>query len=395
MQESSLFDEMARVERRPKREAESLFDYYNSSGRTSVDALRKLLDAWFARLPAEARTAVRARIRSSDDISFHSAFFELYMHELMLSMGYSLDYEPDIPSSSNHPDFRVSRRGTALFFLEATIAAASRDEQAMDKRAAVVYDTLNQLDSPNFFLQVRVTGAPRTPPQGARLRADLKNWLRSLDPEAIARQIQEGGREDLPEYEWRHDGWELSFSPIPKSPESRGKPDVRPIGSRIWAGWVASHEPIRAALTSKAKKYRGLQIPLLIAINVLDESAENIDSVNALCGEEGVSFAVHADLRSSEPRDVRLPNGAWRGPRGPRARDVSGVVIVYHLNPWRIGCESPRLFHHPWARRPLDSVLWPFEQWLPNTATGRYEVLAGKNAADVLGLPTPWPPVDD
>jgi len=42
-----LFDTIERVEGRPKREREPIFDYYNSSARRPIAVLRELLQTWF------------------------------------------------------------------------------------------------------------------------------------------------------------------------------------------------------------------------------------------------------------------------------------------------------------------------------------------------------------
>jgi hypothetical protein len=388
-------DDIARVQHRPKYEAEPLYAYYNTSARPSVTALRGLLEQWFAQYPDEARTDLRERFRSPIDVQHQAAFFELYVHRLVSCMGYGLMPHPDVPDNSSRPDFLVCKCGTPVFYLEITIAASSAPEQGQEKRAAVVYDTLNGVDSPNFFLHVDVRGAPNTPPAGARLREDLHRWLATLDPDELANQLSESGLDGLPTFEWQHDGWILAFSPIPKAPEHRGKAGVRPLGSRVSGGWSRSHESVRKAISSKGKKYTNVDLPLVIAVNVLDDSTDDFDVMNALLGEECITFPVYVDGRPGEPHETRKRNGAWTGPRDPQGRKVSAVVVAYHLNPWRMADESPRLIHHPWARRPVAPELWPLEQWVPDARAGRYDTRRGKAAAELLGLPNPWPPDQD
>ena len=195
-------DDIARVQHRTKHESEPLFAYYNTSARSSVNALRRLLEQWFNPYPEEAKTDLRERFRSPIDVQHQAAFFELYVHRLVSCMGYELKPHPDIPGTSSHPDFLVGKDGTAVLYLEITIAAPSAEEQGQEKRAAVVYDTLNGLDSPNFFLHIRVRGAPKTPPAGARLRDDLYKWLATLNPDELAKQLKEFGLDGLPTLEW-------------------------------------------------------------------------------------------------------------------------------------------------------------------------------------------------
>jgi hypothetical protein len=391
---SRVFDDMARTEARPKRDAEPLFGYYNSSARACIARVRALLESWFDLFPTQGRRDLRARLRSADDLSFQSALFELYLHQLVLGMGYRAELHPEVPGSRNHPDFLVKDDDAPLFYLEGTLAASSRDEQAAANRAAVVYNTLNEMDAPNFFLSVDVHGAPASSPPGARLRHDLEKWLAGLDPDEAGRSYRETGFDALPTFSWSHDGWRLDFQPIPKSLGCRGRPGVRPIGARTWSGWVESHPAIRRAVITKSGKYKNLQLPLVAAVDVRDESADEIDVMNALVGEECWTIIHSRDGTHSEPQEARKPNGAWLGPNGPQHRRVSAVLIAHHLNPWRIG-EPPLLVHHPWAFQPLDPELWPLRQWVPDNAVGRYQTRPGRTPTDLLGLPHPWPPERD
>ena len=45
----------------------------------------------------------------------------------------------------------------------------------------LVYDALNNLESPDFYLGLRVDGASETPPPGAKLRGVLARWLATLE----------------------------------------------------------------------------------------------------------------------------------------------------------------------------------------------------------------------
>lgn len=387
-----LFDDFIRTEDRAKRESEPLFEYYNILAGSGGAALRSLLQGWFDRLPEPARMTLGPRFRNADDISFQSAFFELYLHELARCMGYEVEHEPNIHDTSSHPDFLVKRGGEPKFYLEATLAAPSAKEQANEKRAAVVYNTLDQMTSPNFFLHIRVEGAPTTPPAGARLRADLEEWLATLDPDEVAKAFEDSGLDGLPVREWAHDDWKLTFVPVPRSPEHRGKPGVRPLGSRTWSGWNQSQRGIRKAVVSKAAKYGNPQHPLVIAVNVLDESAHESDVMEALFGDECLRSYVGTDGRPiGEVVSDQKANGAWRGPSGPQHRCVSAVLIAYHLDPWRIA-EPPVLIHHPWAYRPLYPRLWTLGQKVPQFSFRWFE---GRGAGEVLQLPKPWPPEDD
>ena len=175
-----LFDDIVRTEGRPRWEAEPSYIYYNTSARPGIAAIRDLLEEWFDRFPAASQADLCGRFRSPDEAHHEGAFFELYIHELACKMGFELRDHPDIPGSTNHPDFLAVRGNQPLFFLEATIAASSATQVAAEKRQAEVYDCLNRMVSPNFFLLIEVEGAPATPPPAAKLRRDLERWLAAV-----------------------------------------------------------------------------------------------------------------------------------------------------------------------------------------------------------------------
>ena len=74
----------------------------------------------------------------------------------------------------------MSRNGQALFYLEAIAVSNSVGEEAEANRMNQVYDALNNLASPDFYLGLRVEGAPETPPAGRGCAANLPDgWRRS------------------------------------------------------------------------------------------------------------------------------------------------------------------------------------------------------------------------
>lgn len=391
-----LFDDTDRTEQRSKRENESLFGYYNSSARRCVAALRDLLESWFQGYPETAKPDLQARFRSPIAAQHQGAFFELYLHELLSSMGFALTVHPDLENTApTHPDFVLSRDGQEQFYLEATSVLPSEYEVAKERMIAEVYDTLNKMRSPNFFVAIRVQGTPTTAPRGRELRDKLERWLATLNPDELGRKLETEGFDGLPSFEWTHEGLNLSFLPIAKSPGLRGKPGVRPIGSTMpEARMIDSHSPIRNAISTKATKYGELSLPYVVAVNVMDMFAHDIDIMAALFGRECIT-AYRGPNGETIEKLGRQPNGAWLGPRGPQSTRVSAALVATNLSPWAIGSITPVLIHHPWASKPIAPEMWQLTQQVPNTATGHMEERLGSSASDFLALPTPWPVPDD
>jgi hypothetical protein len=84
-----------------------------------------------------------------------------------------VEFHPEIPGVATHPDFLANRNGQDLFYLEAIAVGNSVREVAETNRMNQVYDALNNLASPDVYLNLLMEGAPETPPTSARLRGEI------------------------------------------------------------------------------------------------------------------------------------------------------------------------------------------------------------------------------
>ncbi|MGH9794140.1 MAG: hypothetical protein ACRD5G_05150 [Candidatus Acidiferrales bacterium] len=358
-----------------------------------MEAFRQLANEWFSRYPDEAKADLRQRFRSPIDEQHQASFFELYLHELLYRIGYTLRVHPRVVGERTHPDFLAARGEEDYFYVEVTLAGLpSAKERAQGARIAQVYDCINKLDSPNFFLHIKDRGAPETSPEVGKLRRDLERWLQGLDPDRIAALYDAKQHNDIPKYTWRHEGWEVVFEPIPKSAECRGKSDARPIGMfGAECEWLNTHGELRDAVAKKADKYGKLSLPFIVAVNVLSLHCDGTDIMNGLFGQETFIVTERAGGKLESRPGRREPNGLWWGPRGHRNLTVSGVMVVSNLCPWNMHRTTPELYHNPWALTPIGSGVWELPQCVPNTAEERMVHQGGKAAAKVLNIPSPWP----
>lgn len=302
------------------------------------------------------------------------------------------DFHPPVEGEKTHPDFLALKGERRLFYLEATIVALSDTEAANKARENQVYDTLNRMKSPNFFIGLKVHGAPGTPPPGRRIRNFLERETAALDPDEVTEQFRHGGLRALPSWNWEHKGWRITFFPIPKSASARAKPGVRPIGLQMpELSWHAPHIGIRNSLQDKATKYGQLNLPYVAAINMLDELGVDDDDVsNALFGEEQETVLLR---RSDLMQHIsgRESNGVWYGPKGPQNRGVSAVLIAVNLYPWSMTKVTPILWHNPWANHTMPRYVWPLPQTAPDFENNRLVRLGGKRGWELLGLYPGWP----
>lgn len=388
-----LFDEIVRTEVRFRLENEGAFDYMNASARRGIVAVRGLLEAWFAEFPEEFANDLRSRFRSSTAVDHQGAFWELYLHTLLRRMGYEVRVHPAMLTGvSAHPDFQASGAANRTFYLEATQATAPRTDVAAARRIDALYDALNRMYSPNFFLEVQLRGHTEMNIPVARLRERLERWLSTLDVSEIEENYRAATYDALPQFTWTFDDLQLTFTPMPKSLETRGREGVRPIAAQMPEGFriINVHEDIRAAVEGKAEKYGNPTYPVVIAVNVDEDFCELYDVANALFGDEYTAEQRAVDGSWQQSRR-RLNNGALYGRHGARNRTVSAVVVTRRMTPTTLRSQDLHVVHNPYAAVPLPSEWLPLPQFVQDMDKGQLELRAGTCAADILGVPAQWP----
>jgi hypothetical protein len=389
-----LFDEIERTETRPRKEREPTFDYWNTSARKAVGLLRSIIQEWFGSYPADAQKDLWARFRSPIDSQHQSAFWELYLHELFLGMGYALEVHPTIAGTANRPDYLVTAGREPVFYLEATVAGLPSQENAgAEARLREVFDLVNKLENPDFYLEVEHTGLPNTPPPVRGLRKDLEKWLKSLDVDPIRGAWRDGAFDKLPSLRRSHNGLTLTFRPIPKSRSAQGERAIAIAAGD--AHLLTADEDIRASAESKAGKYGELTLPIVIAVNYAGDHCDDFDISNALFGRETLKVAKRSDGSYDWGPGRRLPDGFWFGKNGPRNLNVSAILIANDVNAYSAGTTTPQLIRNPYLDKMLALPFYLLPQLVPDQATRTMKRIEGKEAKEFLRLPSTWPPPPD
>ena len=246
--------------------------------------------------------------------------------------------------------------------------------------------------SPNFFVGIRLRGAPATPPSGKRLRRDLEQWLAALDPDDIEHRLASHGLVSLPLFRWSHDGWEIEIIPIPKPDAIRESPGVRPVGITMPEIKEINHPSIEKAVRAKGTKYGKLDLPYIVAVNVDDpfRFLQNLEIVrrhtlDELFGREVRRDVLQLDGTIDRYRETER-SCAWYGPDRLRNTRVCAALVATGVDPWTVGDHIPVLIHNPWATRPFSPDLWLLPQWVPNFDEGQVEERPGKSTAEVVSL---------
>jgi hypothetical protein len=223
--------------------------------------------------PRQHRSELRARLRSSNDQTFDGAFFELYLHELLLLLGYALDVHAAVRSGDpGRPDFLAHRVDTEAFYLEARVAHDDSAAEAASKaRVNQEYDTLDRPDSGDFYLDLEVDGAPSTPVPARRLRAAVAAFLQSLDYDACVRVFKGRGVVALPSETFTHEGWAVTYTALPKE-HTRGEAHRDQATAQVESSTsVDDVRTLRSAVQRHAAKYGDLGLPYVIAVHAIGQ----------------------------------------------------------------------------------------------------------------------------
>jgi len=366
-----LFDDIKREYQGLALYAEPQFMYLNRSARPQTVKIRDTLETWFSRYPeGQTKKDVMGRFRSGDDSQYRSAFFELLLHKLLFQLNCKVESHPHIEGTTNTPDFLVNPATGSPFYLETAVVSDESDEEAAARaRMNTIYDALDRLDSPDFFVGMEISGLPSSPPPARQIRAFLKRNLASVNPDEITSRYIAKGSDAIPRWVFREQDWTVEFYPIPKKPEARGKQGVRPLGAFMSKPrCIDSASAIRKTLLEKAGRYGELSLPYVIAVNALMRFPADSDDVwDAL---------------------FRKEDGLWMSPSGPRYKRVSCVVIA-RVDIWNIPNASLCLYHNPWARFIYNSPLTN----MPQTTVQNHKMkrFSGKLLGELLHLPRNWP----
>ena len=291
-----LFDNFQRTEDRFPRRSEQWFDYLNISAKPDIASTREILETWVARYPEKDRVDLIGRLRS-DNINHHSAFYEMLLHEVFFQRSCILAPHPNAPNSSYHPDFLVKTKNGDGFYLEAIVARdESKAELAIKNRMNVVYDLLNEIELPNYYLKIICPFPPNVSPSVNKIKAFLKKVLEEVNqsPE----KVQPGKK-----WIFKDGDYEIPFGLIPRS--KPGKNAIGITSERTRSGFGDHLRFVMQAIISKAQKYGRLDLPYVIAVNPfpwpidLQELEKRINdeiwkrfgqTVSALLVSEGVTY---------------------------------------------------------------------------------------------------------
>ncbi|MDH6517483.1 hypothetical protein M2163_005536 [Streptomyces sp. SAI-135] len=379
-----VYRDWNRTDSSPKRASEPDAEFLDRIAGPFWDQVRGVINDWVSHFPAQAQSGLRSRLLDrNSDANVFSALWELYLHEMLLGSGCTVQVEHQVGTNGKNPDFLVTRGGDQ-FVVEAIWTAQRLSDTSGTSLPPQLSDAIDRVPSPNFFLSYTLNSVGPSTPSQRRLKTELTRWLASLDPDQVIAGYER--KMPLPRRTWREAGWSITFEAIPRSPGRRGDPTSRTIGVHA-ATWVDESNLVLDAVKRKGGKYGDLELPFIVAVGHAALFPEDEDTENALYGTS-VEY-----VRAGTSTFGRKLNGYWTATYDHDHSRVSGVLLVDNPAPWTWTKNAPVLWQSP------DSKSLPAPV-LPTWATAQLGELhvvhqpAAHPIHTALGLPKDWPAGD-
>lgn len=333
---------------------------------------------------------MRERLQSEDEQQRDSAAFELSLHELLLRLGCQIEVEPQVPRIQGRPDFHVwDPKGPECYLEAVTVSAEPKPRRASERAMRSLCDWLNRkLPRQDFLALVWYSG--RAPVSFSRKKVFnfLMEKLGSVSYQEVLELTRSRGLLAAPYWTYRLPGCAISFQLVPRAEHARGNQRVPVLqfpncGDEINLDQMV--ERMRDGVLEKAKKYRGLDKPLVVALSVPKWPITHVDVMLALFGWDDVA---HGLTEGPELVKLGMPrkHGVWlEGPSidGIHYRGLSAVLSWMDLNPGPAGKMDFCVYNNPWAAFPYEGALNLLHRCMIGTE-GRSDHVLGLSASDTL-----------
>jgi len=339
-----IFSEGPRTDRSIAAHRESSFAFLDRVDDPVFEEVRVLIEAWFGRYaqrqPIGSTRNLANRLRNKRDLQFESGFWELYLHELHLRLGFEVEANPSV-GSGRTPDFRMTR-GQERFYLEATLIATDPLRLSDGPALAAVFDWVDAAFDPDFVVSLDIARAGRDTPSKQSVVAGLEKWLAGLDWAPLHACLERGDRVAMPETQLPAGEWLLAYRAYPRPAARRGDRSYRtlalyPVSGAFCGSGIAS--AVATKVREKGRRYERLDAPLIVALRVMSMIADREDILAGL---------------------MEIPEAPWRANTGSRAGYVSAVLAVTEFGYPAVGRKLPDLYLNAEAGQEFgNGVGWP------------------------------------
>jgi hypothetical protein len=382
-----LFDEKTRSYDGPSKNLTSNYDYINDSSRNDVSALRITLNQWFSRYPTEGQAELKSRLIRGE--TFDDAFFEMYLHELFLCMGFHLKLHPEMNGSTNHPDFYGISHKIEIYLEAKVDYNTSKEERSRKRIRDSILDKINDVSDGQYGIILKELDLLTVKQPSIReFISHLERHFKTLNYQEVRDKTKESLM-DLHEHIYQDVGLRVVYSVIAYS-NCSDKNNVRTIGidASNKTRWINCSDSLIKSFGKKAKRYGEICKPYIICINALDLFVDEYDVFNAAFGRQKTTYYLNKLTSETIEGATYRENNGFFSTTIKRNVQVSAVLIL-SLGVGTTGCPKYWFIHNPFASYPLDPAIFPLKSYAFSD-NHLIEKREAKPINEVLGIPYKW-----
>lgn len=328
-----------------------LYEFFSRSDRKEVANLREFWNQIFesCTLPLETKNEIRARFRDKSDDNHLGALFELFMYEFLTRSGHQVASGPRL--ISGQPDFKVATTGGIEFLVEATCILGVFRSTEQERKKEIIHDTIDSIQSDRFRVALSIKGKIGREIKRKSLRHEVEGWLRGLDyDEVLGQQRGRGGILNCDEKCISVAGSKIYLRPHALIQQTSDADSGLVILGSIGGMYrVITGEYIRKKLRQKVKQIKDSDLPVLLAVNVLEPFLDDDDVLGGLFGELK-SIVPMGRITQNFGENRRGTDGAWMQHGKPRNRKIEAVMFFASVGHDATPVKEPMLVANPFVK---------------------------------------------
>lgn len=381
-----LFEEFKRTSKAIGKNLECTYDYINNSAKEDVSLLREILECWYSNYPKNEKFDLLKRMKKYE--TFDDAFFELYIHELFLKMGFFLTAHPKMLCSPNRPDYLAIKDECSIYIETKVDYNNSEKSRAKQNIINSIKDQINSIQSNNYKIILEdLDILSENQPSIKGFRKHITNHFSRLSYDEIKTQT-ETSFSNLPSYEYEDNGIRICYSIFYFYDKTRADPRIIYIDTSNKFEWGDCCNSLQKSLQLKANKYGEMRHPFIICINALDMMIDDEDVLNTIFGKLKTSLIINTVTNEVvEQQNYRECNGFFSTIQ-KRHPQVS-AVLIFHMSAGTIGHPTYWYIENPQANIKINSNLIPLDKIVIKDNVLIKEVSPCK-IYNILGIPEIW-----
>lgn len=350
MTQISLFDDVKRNDLNYSKNNENPYDFYNRSSRHQFVVVRELLNKWFSEYPNEEKLDLRNRFKKT----FNSAFYELFLYQLFINLGFQIEIHPKLPNTKKRPDFLIVKDDLEIYVEAKIDNDKSTDLIALDRKISQFYDDLNKIKVKGFYFALSdLSLKDNSQPSAKKVIKFIEKEFDKLSTEFINHISLENDFDQMFYFHFEDENLSIKLTPIPADKSLKDEFIDNPIGMYPIKTFTGSGEQsMENSIKKKAKRYGKFDKPFIVCLNVISEKFPRSADF------ERVIWRIDALIALNKPETKsyywsRKDDSIFHNDKKINLENLSGVFIT-RVYPNSIPNSKYFLFKHPYSSNNLD-----------------------------------------